>query len=68
MTKRNKDIDLSAHIGGVRFKNPFYVSSGPTSKSVEQMVKAEQFGWAGASIKLTFDPAPYIKIGAEAKF
>jgi len=56
------DIDLAVRVGGIRFKNPFYVSSGPTSKSVEQMVKAEALGWAGASIKLTFDPAPYINL------
>ena len=62
MTVTRKDIDLAVKIGKVTFKNPFYVSSGPTSKSVEQLVKAEALGWAGASIKLTFDPAPYINL------
>ena len=62
MTVTAKDIDLRAKIGSVVFKTPFYVSSGPTSKSVEQMVKAESLGWAGASIKLTFYPAPYINL------
>jgi len=57
-----KDIDLAVRIAGIRFKNPFFVSSGPASKSVEQMVKAQELGWAGASIKLTFDPAPYINL------
>ena len=59
---KEKAIDLSVEVGGVRFATPFYVSSGPTSKSVEQMVKAQENGWAGASIKLTFDPAPYINL------
>ena len=62
MTVAKKDIDLRTKIGSVVFKTPFYVSSGPTSKSVEQLVKAESLGWAGASIKLTFDPAPYINL------
>jgi len=55
-----RDILMPVEVAGVRFRNPFYISSGPTSKSVEQLVKAEQWGWAGASLKLTFDPAPYI--------
>ncbi len=57
-----KDLDLSCRIGNVPFRTPFYISSGPTSKTVEQMAKAESLGWAGASIKLTFDPAPYINL------
>ncbi len=55
-----EDILMPIEVAGVRFRNPFYVSSGPTSKSVEQLVKAEEWGWGGASLKLTFDPAPYI--------
>jgi NADPH-dependent glutamate synthase beta subunit-like oxidoreductase/dihydroorotate dehydrogenase len=55
-----EDILMPIDVAGVRFRNPFYVSSGPTSKSVEQLVKAEEWGWGGASLKLTFDPAPYI--------
>ena len=42
------------------FKNPFYVASGPTTNSVKQLKRIEETGWAGASIKLTIDPAPYI--------
>ena len=45
---------------GVRFRNPFYVSSGPTTMTVEQLVKADECGWGGASLKLTVDPLPYI--------
>lgn len=55
-----KDIQIPIRVGGVTFKNPFYVASGPTTKTVEQLVRIEQTGWAAASIKLTIDPAPYI--------
>ena len=53
-------VDLSMEVGGIKFKNPFFVASGPTTKSVEQLKRIEETGWAGASIKLTIDPAPYI--------
>jgi len=55
-----KDIYMPVTVGGVTFKNPFYIASGPTSKSVKQLIKAEKTGWGGASIKLTIDPTPYI--------
>ena len=47
-------------IAGVEFKNPFFVASGPTTKSVAQLKRIEETGWAAASIKLSIDPAPYI--------
>lgn len=56
----SKDVIIPVEIGGVKFKNPFYVASGPTTKSVKQLMRIEETGWAGASIKLTIDPAPYI--------
>ena len=55
-----KDIIIPVEVGGIKFKNPFYVASGPTTKSVRQLQRIEETGWAGASIKLTIDPAPYI--------
>lgn len=55
-----KDIRIPVTVGGVTFKNPFFVASGPTTKSVEQLVRIEETGWAAASIKLSIDPAPYI--------
>ena len=55
-----KDIIIPVTIGGVTFKNPFYVASGPTTKNVRQLQRIEETGWAGASIKLSIDPAPYI--------
>lgn len=56
----NKELYLPVEVGGVTFKNPFYVASGPTTKSVKQLKRIEETGWAAASIKLTIDPAPYI--------
>ena len=55
-----KDIRIPVTVGGVTFKNPFYVASGPTTKTVRQLVEIERTGWAAASIKLSIDPAPYI--------
>ena len=60
MVKNLKDIQIPVTVGGVTFKNPFYVASGPTTKTVKQLLKIEETGWAAASIKLSIDPAPYI--------
>ncbi|MEA4893710.1 MAG: FAD-dependent oxidoreductase [Oscillospiraceae bacterium] len=54
------DIRIPVTVGGVTFKNPFYVASGPTTKTVRQLVRIEEAGWAAASIKLSIDPTPYI--------
>ncbi len=54
------DIKIPVKLGGITFKNPFYVASGPTVKSVRQLQRIEETGWAAASIKLTIDPVPYI--------
>lgn len=54
------DIRIPVTVGGVTFKNPFYVASGPTTKTVRQLLRIEETGWAAASIKLSIDPAPYI--------
>lgn len=56
----NHEPILSTTIGGITFKNPFYVASGPTVKSIRQLKRIEETGWAAASIKLSIDPAPYI--------
>ena len=60
MAKEIKDIQIPVTIGGVTFKNPFFVASGPTTKNVKQLIRIEETGWAAASIKLSIDPAPYI--------
>ena len=55
-------VDLSVNLGGVKFKNPFLVGSGPTVKNLEQIKAAAVSGWAGASIKLAIDPFPYLDL------
>ncbi len=60
MPTANADKRLSVTIAGVQFKNPFFLASGPTTHSADQLARGCEEGWAGASIKLTFDPAPYI--------
>lgn len=54
------ELNIPVTLGGVLLKNPFYVASGPTTKSVRQLKRIEETGWAAASIKLSIDPAPYI--------
>jgi hypothetical protein len=60
--KKYKDLDfeMPVEVAGVRFRNPFYVSSGPTTSMLQQLFAAYENGFAGVSIKLTFDPPPYI--------
>lgn len=55
-----EEIRIPVTVGNITFKNPFYVASGPTTKSVSQLQRIEETGWAAASIKLSIDPAPYI--------
>ena len=59
------DLDkmhLPVKVGGLTFRNPFYVGSGPTTKSIDHLVKAAEIRLGGASIKLTFDPEPYVSL------
>jgi dihydroorotate dehydrogenase/Pyruvate/2-oxoacid:ferredoxin oxidoreductase delta subunit len=49
-------------IGNLRFRNNFIVASGPTVKWKEQLILADESGWAAASLKLAFDPEPYISL------
>ena len=51
---------LPVEVAGITFKNPFYVASGPTARTVKQLVAIEKAGWAAASLKLAVDPPPYI--------
>jgi len=55
-----QDGRLRVCVAGLAFKNPFFLASGPTTHSADQLERGCEEGWAGASIKLTFDPAPYI--------
>jgi dihydroorotate dehydrogenase len=56
----SKSVDLSVQMGDITFKNPFIVGAGPTAKTVDQIKRAEESGWAGVSFKLAIDPFPYI--------
>jgi NADPH-dependent glutamate synthase beta subunit-like oxidoreductase/dihydroorotate dehydrogenase len=60
MSSATIDPRLAVTIAGVRFKNPFFLASGPTTHSADQLARGCELGWSGASIKLTFDPPPYI--------
>ncbi len=60
MMPRYKDFELPVTLCGIRFRNPFYVSSGPTAMTIQQLECIQENGWAGASLKLTVDPLPYI--------
>lgn len=57
---RNTNFNIPVTVAGVKFRNPFYVSSGPTTMTVEQLERIDECGWGGASLKLTIDPEPYI--------
>jgi NADPH-dependent glutamate synthase beta subunit-like oxidoreductase/dihydroorotate dehydrogenase len=54
------EFDLPVTLAGVRFRNPFYVSSGPTTMTIEQLHAIRDNGFGGASLKLTVYPLPYI--------
>jgi len=55
-----EEFRFPVRIGGVTMRNPFMVASGPTTKTAEQLARAEETGWGGACLKLCFDPYPYI--------
>ncbi len=57
-----EDPRLAVTAGRLALRNPFIVASGPTVKCADQLVLAESSGWAGASLKLAFDPEPYISL------
>jgi len=60
MVSSADDPRLAVEVGGITFNNPFFLASGPTTHSADQLERGCEEGWSGASIKLTFDPAPYI--------
>ena len=49
--KIGADVDLSVNFCGVRFKNPFILSSAPPTTTGEMMGRAFEQGWAGAVTK-----------------
>ena len=51
MSGHNGGIDLSVNFCGVRFPNPFLLSSSPVSNSAEMVEKAFEAGWGGVCYK-----------------
>ena len=47
----SKKPDLSIDFCGVRFKNPFLLSSSPVSNSAEMVAKSFEAGWSGVVYK-----------------
>ncbi len=43
--------DLSIHVNGVRFPNPFVIGSGPPSTNARVICRAFEAGWGGAVAK-----------------
>jgi len=46
-----KNIDLSVDFAGVKFKNPFLLSSSPVSNSAEMVAQSFEAGWGGVVYK-----------------
>lgn len=60
MNPQNKP-DISVNFCGVKFKNPFLLSSSPVSNSAEMVGRAFDAGWGGAAYKtITVDRAGII--------
>jgi dihydropyrimidine dehydrogenase (NAD+) subunit PreA len=56
-----KTIDLSVDFCGVRFRNPFLLSSSPVSNSAEMVERAFAAGWSGVVFKtLNSDRLPIV--------
>ncbi len=57
---KNK-VDLSIDFCGVKFKNPFLLSSSPVSNSAEMVERAYEAGWSGVAFKtLNSDRIPIV--------
>jgi len=59
---------MSFEVGGLTFRNPFVVASGPATKHITQLIEAERCGWGGASLKLAIEPEPYINLEPRYKW
>jgi dihydropyrimidine dehydrogenase (NAD+) subunit PreA len=53
MMYQEPEVDLSVEYCGIRFENPFVLSSAPPSDSYEMVKRAFDAGWAGAIMKTT---------------
>jgi dihydroorotate dehydrogenase/Pyruvate/2-oxoacid:ferredoxin oxidoreductase delta subunit len=50
---------VNVELAGIELKNPIVIASSPLTSSLDLLKKAEDFGAAGASLKLTFDRIPF---------
>lgn len=59
--KSNNKVDLSIDFCGIKFNNPFLLSSSPVSNSAEMVEMAYEAGWSGVVFKtLNSDRIPII--------
>ena len=57
----SNSVDLSIDFCGVKFKNPFLLSSSPVSNSAEMVARSFEAGWSGVVFKtLNSDRLPII--------
>jgi len=60
-TAMNSSFDLSVEFCGVKFPNPFMLSSSPVSNNAEMIQRAFEAGWGGVAYKtLVTDRIPII--------
>ena len=45
------EVDLSINVNGVKYMNPFLISSSPTSLTYEHCRRALEAGWGGVVTK-----------------
>jgi len=60
MTDKSDFFFQPVEFKNVTFRNPLYIASGPTTRSIRQVMRAEECGWGGVSLKLSIAPEPYI--------
>jgi dihydropyrimidine dehydrogenase (NAD+) subunit PreA len=61
-------VDTSVEFTGIRFENPFMVSSAPPTESESNILRAYEAGWGGVVTK-TIGLHPVVNVyGAKAKF
>src|SRR6266704_3597212 len=61
-------VDRSVEFTGIRFENPFLLSSAPPTESESNIMRAYESGWGGVVTK-TIGLHPVVNVyGAKAKF
>jgi len=60
-------VDLSSEVCGVRFRNPFILSSATPTKTALNIIKGLEAGWAGAVMK-TLVPLDYARVYPRPRF